>query len=98
MLSCPSAAACPRRRGSARSSSGPLLRRLDSEDRALLHVRQHIQQPIRPLPDIADTLAQIDEQRLAPHLFHLLVEHDPLDVPRTWNLSRPEAAYEHVAL
>ena len=49
-----------------------LLDRLELEQRAVALVRQHVQQSVRALLDVANALPQILEQRLAPNLLPLL--------------------------
>src|SRR5262245_15988121 len=75
-----------------------LLRRLDPQHRSLLLIRQQVQEAVGPLPHVADALAEIDEQRLAPQLLPFLVEENALEMSSAWDLARAQRSHEHVAL
>jgi hypothetical protein len=77
---------------------GPVIRRLDAEDGAVVLVRQHVEQPVGPLPHVPDPSLHRHEERLASQFLHLLVEQNPLEAPRPRDLARTEAADEHLAL
>src|SRR5688572_6499821 len=72
--------------------------RLDPQQRAVALVGDHVEQPVRALPDVADAPAFVLEQRLAAGLFHRAVEHDALDAPRTRNLAVAHTTDEEIAL
>src|SRR5690606_19340456 len=75
-----------------------LFRRLDAENGALVLVGDDIEQPVRPLTHVADTLAQIVQQHLAAQLLELLVEQDALELARARHLALAQPADEPVAL
>src|SRR5262245_44807333 len=52
--------------------------RLDAQQRAVLFVRQQIQQPVRALTHFADALSELAEHRLAAQFLGLRVEDDAL--------------------
>ena len=58
----------------------------------------HVQQAVGALPDVAHALVQFAQQRLAPHLFPLVVEDDPLNLSAARDLAFAHAADEDVAL
>ena len=58
----------------------------------------HVQQAVGALRHVAHALPQIDEQRLAAQLLHLLVEQDAVELARARDLAGAQAADEHVAL
>ena len=78
------------------TSSGSRLAR--SAARLLDLVGQQIQQAVRSLPHVADSLTQLGQQRLAPQLLHLLVEEDALEMARARDLAGAQRADEDIAL
>ena len=56
-------------------SPQPLLR-FNPQNRSLFLVSEEIQQAVWSLAHIADSLAQLTQQRFAAELFHLLVEEN----------------------
>src|SRR5262245_10313619 len=74
------------------------IRGFDAENRAVVFVGEQVQELVRTLPHVANSLPQIHEQHLAPQLFHVLVEQDPLQMPGAGDLAHAHAADEHVAL
>src|SRR5712692_9429979 len=54
--------------------------RLDPDQRRLIFVGQQIQQPVWTLPHVPNPLMEVSQQRLAPELLPLVVEHDPLEL------------------
>ena len=66
-----------------------LFRRLDAQHRAMLFVGEHIQQAVRPLANIANSLPHVHQQRFPPQFFHLLVEQNPFHMARARNLAGP---------
>src|SRR5262252_3792895 len=74
-----------------------LLLRLDTQHRALGLVGDHVQQAVGTLLHVANALAKIGEQRLAPQLLHLLVEEDAIEMTRARDLALAQSADEHVA-
>ena len=77
---------------------GRINSRARSEHGAVVLVGEQIEQLVRPLAHVADSLSQIDEQHLAPQLLHVLVEQDALQVTRARDLAHAHAANEDVAL
>src|SRR5688572_2034675 len=75
-----------------------LVRRLDPDERGVVLLREHVEVPIRSLTDVADSLTELAQHRLAADLLPLFVELDAIDLPgsRTFTLTQP--ADEHVAL
>ena len=68
-----------------------LRRRLDPQQRSLIFVRQHIQEPVGSLADVADALPHFHQDLLAADFFPLLVEHDALDMPGAIDLALAHA-------
>src|SRR5688572_16847869 len=56
-----------------------LLRRLQAQQRPIIFVRDDVNQAVRTLPHIANTLMQFTQQRFTPQLLHLVVDHHPLE-------------------
>src|SRR4051812_27354875 len=52
------------------------LLRFDPQDGTFLFVRDHVEQAVRTLSHVANTLTQVGEERLTTQLFHLVVEQD----------------------
>src|SRR5262245_298804 len=75
-----------------------LVSRLDPEQRPVALVRDHVEQPVRTLADVANAPALVFEQRLAAGLFHGGVEHDALDATGAWDLAVAHAADEQISL
>ena len=69
-----------RRAARSRGSSGSP--RLDAQHRAFVLVGDHVEQAVGALLHVANALPQIDEQRLAAQLLHLLVEQDAVELAR----------------
>src|SRR5207302_6294082 len=61
-------------------------------------VGQQIQQAVRTLPHVANPLVEVAQQRLAPELLPLVVEHDPLELSARRHFAFAQPAYERVAL
>jgi hypothetical protein len=72
--------------------------RFDAKHRAFLLVGEQIQQAVWTLTHVADSLPQLDEERLSPQLLHLLVEQNPLEMAGPRNLPCAKRADEDVAL
>src|SRR5690606_13525515 len=53
--------------------------RLDSEHGAFVLVRDDVEQPVGPLGDIADALAEIEKQRFAAKLLEARIEQDAIE-------------------
>src|SRR5688572_10790830 len=69
-----------------------LRRRLQLQDRAVVFVRDHVQQAIRTLPHVADALVQLREERLASQLVELVVEDDAFEAAGPRHFPAPRAA------
>src|SRR2546427_2372558 len=72
--------------------------RLDPQQRRRIFVGQQIEQSIGPLPDVANTLMEVAEQRLASELLPLVVEHDPLELSGRRHFAFAHSADKRVAL
>src|SRR5262245_8370038 len=73
-------------------------RGLDAQQRAVVLVRDHVQQPVGPLPHVTNPLVQVRQQPFATQLLELVVQHDALERPGARNLADARAADEQVAL
>ena len=71
----------------------PLIRGLQANQRAILFVREHVDQIVGTLPYVADALVHIDQQRLAGRLIPFLVEYQPLEGRISGNGSAELRAY-----
>src|SRR6185295_11164554 len=71
-------------------------RRFDPENRAIVFIRQEIEQPVGALANVADALAQLGKQYFAAKLFGLIVEDDPFQVPGPRDFTHPHAADKHI--
>src|SRR5690606_2493593 len=80
---------CPAARASLR---GP-----DPQNRALVLVGHDVQQAVRTLRDVADALAQLDEQALAAQLLEVLIEQHAIEPAGARNLAVAQAADEQIA-
>src|SRR5688572_7523254 len=76
----------------------PTSARLDAQPRPFIPAGKHVQQSTGALLHVANALAQVDEQRLAPQLFHLRVEEDAVELAGAGDLAGAQAADECVAL
>src|SRR5690606_37351731 len=79
---------CPAARASLR---GP-----DPQHRALVLVGHDVQQAVRTLCDVADALAQLDEQALAARLLEVLVQQDASEPPGARDLAVAQPADEKI--
>src|SRR5688500_8646073 len=55
-------------------SAAGALHGLDAQQSCLVFLGQHVNQPVRPLPDVADALVQVTQQALPPQLVPVVVE------------------------
>ena len=72
--------------------------RLEAQQHAVVLVGDHVDQAVGALAHVADALVQLRQQRLAPQLFQLVVQHHALQAARARHLAAPRAAHEEVAL
>jgi hypothetical protein len=75
----------------------PLIRRFDFQQGGGVFFGKDVQQPVGALSHIANALMQIAQQRLAPQLLPVVVEHDALQLAGAGNLAFTHAADEQVA-
>jgi hypothetical protein len=73
-------------------------RRLDPQQRSIILVRDGVDQAIRALPHVADSLVQFRQQSLAPKLVEFVVHRDPLETSGPRDLAAARAADEQVSL
>src|SRR3954469_16443786 len=98
------AALRPERQPSAGRARGRgrrlLLRRgwLDPEHAAVLVIDQHVEEFVRPLPDVADAHPQRNQQGLPAELFELVVDQHSLEVAGARDLTGALPADKDVAL
>src|SRR4051812_39305640 len=71
---------------------------LEAQERAVVLIRQDVQQTVGSLPYVADALMKLGKQRLATELFVLLVDDHALERAGVRNLTATGAADEQVAL
>jgi len=69
---------------------------LDAQDRTLQLIRRDVEQAIGPLLHIADALMQVDQQRFATQLFHLVVEQQRDRAGRAGDLTLAHATHEQI--
>ena len=60
-------------------------------------IRQQVQQSVRSLPDIANSLMKVHQQRLPP-LLALVIEYDSLQMPRSADSAHRHGAHEEISL
>src|SRR5688572_11522832 len=75
-----------------------LIRRLDPEYHSFFTIGERVQQAVPTLLDVANSAPEIEEQRLPPEFFEILVDQDPLESSRSRNLSVPHSAHEDISL
>src|SRR5581483_12245784 len=75
-----------------------LIPRLDAKHRTRLFVREHIQQPVRALPDISNPLPEFSEEGLPAQFLHFFVEQNALEMSGSRNLAGPQRSDEHISL
>ncbi len=73
-------------------------RRLEPHQHAVGFGGQHVEESIRPLPDVANALLQLAQHRLAVELFPLVVEVNPLEVSGAGHFALPHTAGEQIVL
>ena len=78
--------------------AAPRLAGLDTKQRAVFFGGQHIQQIVRPLPDIANALLQLGQHGLAAQFFPAIIEDDALNLPGARNAALPESCDKQIAL
>src|ERR1051326_8742437 len=74
------AVAVNERAAASKNRAIKLLRRLQADQRAVLFIREHVDQIVGTLPYVADALVHLDEQRLARGLIPLFIKDEPLEV------------------
>src|SRR5688572_2029048 len=71
---------------------------LEPQQRPIILVRDDVDQTVRTLPHIANTLVQFGQQRFTAQLLHLLGDHDAFETTGTRHLAAARAADEQIAL